>query len=48
MDSMFIPILLFVLFLVLTLSFVGIAVFFPEWVGITGKKAQDVEKSHRE
>lgn len=26
--------------------YVGLMVFFPEWVGITGKKALEAEQSH--
>lgn len=35
------------LFIFVTLAFVGVALFFPELVGITGKVAQEIEDSHR-
>lgn len=35
-------------FLVCTVIFVFIAIFLPEWVGITGKKAHEVMKEHQE
>lgn len=36
------------LFLVTTFVFVAVAVFFPEWVGITGNVAKRIESGHRE
>lgn len=36
------------LFVFMTMLFVVFAVFFPEWVGITGKKAREVQKEHQE
>lgn len=30
------------------LAYAILAIFFPEWVGITGKTALSAEKSHRE
>lgn len=27
-----------------TMVFIAIAIFFPEWVGITGQKARDIQK----
>lgn len=27
--------------------FIAIAIIFPEWVGIAGKKSQDIEAGHR-
>lgn len=35
-------------FLVCTVIFVFIAIFLPEWVGITGKKAHEIMKEHGE
>jgi len=35
---------LFFFFIFVTLVFIIIAVFLPEWVGITGKKALEIEK----
>ncbi|MBS1970673.1 MAG: hypothetical protein JSU04_10215 [Bdellovibrionales bacterium] len=35
-------------FLVCTMIFVFIAIFLPEWVGITGKKAHEVMREHVE
>ena len=37
-----------VFFLICILVFVFIALFLPEWIGITGKKAKDVMKEHHE
>jgi len=32
-----------------TMVFIAIAVFYPEWVGITGKKAKEIQKhQHKE
>ena len=36
-----------VISIVSVMIYAGLAVFFPEWVGITGKAALDAEKSHR-
>lgn len=33
-------------FLICTVIFVFIAIFLPEWVGITGKKAREVMSEH--
>jgi len=33
-------------FVFVTFIFMVIAVFFPEWVGITGKKALEIQKEH--
>lgn len=33
-------------FLVCTVIFVFIAIFLPEWIGITGKKAREVMSEH--
>lgn len=35
-------------FIFITLIFVAIAFFLPEWVGITGKKAQEIIKEQQE
>jgi len=35
------------LFLLSIMIYVGIMIFYPEWVGITGKKALEAERSHR-
>ncbi|MGZ3724200.1 MAG: hypothetical protein ACXWQQ_00280 [Pseudobdellovibrio sp.] len=35
---------LFFFFIFVTVIFVIIAIFLPEWVGITGKKALEIEK----
>jgi hypothetical protein len=37
-----------VFFLVCTLVFVFIALFLPEWVGISGKKAKDVMREQQD
>ena len=34
------------LFILGVMVYVGLMVFFPEWVGITGKKALEAEQSH--
>lgn len=36
------------IFTVTTFVFIAIAIFFPEWVGITGQVAKRIESSHRE
>lgn len=33
-------------FIFVTVAFIVIAFFFPEWVGITGSKAKEVIESH--
>ena len=35
-------------FLFITVVFIAVAIFLPEWVGITGKKAKDVLKEQAE
>lgn len=35
-------------FLFCTMVFIVIAVFFPEWVGITGKKAREIIENQKE
>lgn len=35
-------------FIFVTVSFFIFAVYFPEWVGITGKKAHEVTRSQQE
>lgn len=39
--------ILVALFIFVTLVFVGFALFFPEWVGIQGKVAQEFERQQR-
>lgn len=34
------------LFIFITIAFLVLAFFFPEWLGITGKKAKEVMASH--
>lgn len=34
-------------FIFVTLLFIAIAIFFPEWVGITGKKARENIREHK-
>lgn len=38
--------LMFGFFVFITMAFVVFAIFLPEWVGITGKKAQEYIKEH--
>lgn len=38
----------FVVIILSVLAYAILAVFFPEWVGITGKVALEAEKSHQE
>jgi hypothetical protein len=38
---------LLIFFIFVTMLFVVIALMFPEWVGITGKKALEVQKHQR-
>lgn len=40
--------LLFGFFLFVTMIFIAVAFFLPEWVGITGKKAQQLMKEHEQ
>lgn len=35
---------MFTFFIVVTVVFIAIAMAFPEWVGITGKKALEIQK----
>lgn len=35
-------------FAFITIAFIALAFFLPEWVGITGKKALEIEKHQRE
>ncbi|MNK15841.1 hypothetical protein D3C87_339920 [compost metagenome] len=37
-----------IFFIVVTMIFVAIAVFLPEWLGITGKKARQIMKDQEE
>tara|TARA_B110001454_G_scaffold219202_1_gene251943 strand:+ start:21024 stop:21191 length:168 start_codon:yes stop_codon:yes gene_type:complete len=36
-----------IFFIIITAIFVAVAVFLPEWLGITGKKAKEVIESHQ-
>jgi hypothetical protein len=38
---------LVVLFVFVTIAFLAIAYFLPEWVGIQGKVAKEIESQHR-
>ena len=40
--------IMFAFFVFVTMVFIVIAVFLPEWVGITGKKAQEYIREHGE
>ena len=47
MDSGFVFIFASIVVIILSvLAYAILAVFYPEWVGITGKVALDAEKSH--
>lgn len=35
-----------IFFILITAVFIAVAVFLPEWLGITGKKAKEVMESH--
>lgn len=35
-------------FAFITIAFIAVAFFLPEWVGITGKKALEIEKHQRD
>ena len=35
---------MFIFFMIVTAVFIVIALMFPEWVGITGKKALEIQK----
>ncbi|MFK8137714.1 MAG: hypothetical protein AB8E15_05060 [Bdellovibrionales bacterium] len=39
-----------VIFMIVALfaTYAFLAIFYPEWVGITGKKAKEIESKHRE
>lgn len=37
-----------VFFIIVTMIFVAIAVFLPEWLGITGKKARQIMKDQED
>jgi len=39
---------LFGFFAFVTLAFIALAYFFPEWVGITGKKAHEIQAHQQE
>jgi hypothetical protein len=36
-----------IFFTFVTIIFIAVAIFLPEWVGITGKKAQAIIKEHQ-
>ncbi|MBL7557151.1 MAG: hypothetical protein JNM24_15100 [Bdellovibrionaceae bacterium] len=36
-----------IFFIFITAIFIAVAFFFPEWLGITGKKAKEVIESHQ-
>ncbi len=36
-----------IFFILITAVFIAVAVFLPEWLGITGKKAKEVMESHQ-
>ena len=38
---------MFIFFMVITAIFIAIAFMFPEWVGITGKAALEIQKHQR-
>lgn len=42
-----IALILGALFIFCTMAFLAVAFFLPEWVGIQGKKAQEIEEAHR-
>ena len=35
-------------FAFITIAFVAFAYFFPEWVGITGKKAREIQEQQKQ
>lgn len=39
---------MFTFFILVTAIFIVIGVFFPEWVGITGKKAHEIQQHQQE
>lgn len=38
--------IMFGFFIFITLLFIAVAFFLPEWVGITGKRAKEIQKEH--
>ena len=40
--------IMFSFFVVVTAIFVVIGIFFPEWVGITGKKAHEIQRHQQQ
>jgi len=36
-----------IFFILITAAFIAVAVFLPEWLGITGRKAKEVMESHQ-
>ena len=39
---------LFIFFAFVTIVFIAFAYFFPEWIGITGQKAKEVQKHQQD
>ena len=39
---------MFTFFIIVTMIFVIIGLFFPEWVGITGKKAHEIQRHQQQ
>lgn len=39
---------MFTFFIVVTMIFVIIGLFFPEWIGITGKKAHEIQRHQQQ
>ena len=37
-----------IFFVFVTIIFIGVAIFLPEWVGITGKQARAILEEHKE
>ncbi len=40
--------LMFAFFVVVTVVFIMVALFFPEWVGITGRRAHEIQAHQQE
>ena len=38
---------MFAFFTLITIIFVILGLFFPEWLGITGKKAKEIQEHHK-
>lgn len=39
--------IMFGFFVFITIVFVTFGIFFPEWMGITGKKAKEIQNHHK-